>query len=207
MANSRLPEIPPMDETALHAELRRLDGLGRPLPDLPPVDAGEMERQMAEAAATPPLPDLSHLPWEAKVRAAVAVVAWGATWDRSSDWWELRGSEKDVYGRRASIAIVYDDGAVEWGEPDPSDPLTWVVCRDPLTDPAAWGAVAVAEKIGFDWFEDATGLHCVAWPHHGAPDGVAALHYGQRPGDCVPLAVLAKHGVPVPQRETTEGAR
>lgn len=149
---------------------------------------------MSTDTQAPARPDLSALPWDVRLRIAVAETQ-GATWarvekddpqdcrlpQRSTGWWWLRPAPMDtrVWG------LLYDDPVL--GFRPESLP-------EYLTEPAAWGALLEKELHGYDtepgrqvrcwWYRDEAMLHRAygGWAR-GLPIAVS-------------LAVLAKHAHP-----------
>jgi hypothetical protein len=145
-----------------------------------------------------PGPGLSRLPYETRVRIAVAETQ-GATWTRNEQllWWELRGPSPICGIPELPLLCTVPDlgyGTAEWRG------------GNYLTDPAAWGPVAIRERIALVPSED--GWYAVSPEdvEHGYVRGTAVstvtIHWPEhaereahgKPGAAVCAAVLAKHG-------------
>lgn len=113
--------------------------------------------------------DLSHLSVDERTCVAVALTQ-GARWTAAGECW--------LHGR--PIVCVSVGGT----------PYVTVLLPHYLNDPAAWGPLMVAEQIAAVPGDD--GWSCYA-RSVGPPQVAATI------GKAICLAVLAKHGVEVPQ--------
>lgn len=153
------------------------------------------------STATEARPDLSALDRETRICIAVAETQ-SAAWVRADEFnrWHLIG--ETAYGP-GIYCVVWDAGYGEWDWRGPNY----------LTDPAAWGALLEKEGVWpFPVVSDGT-LPCVVGWRGGYvrvsldDDSAPSAHLVPNnfrecfdsPGEAVVMAVLAKHGVPVPE--------
>ena len=133
-------------------------------------------------------PDLSHLPYETRVRIAVA----------GTQGWRYRAQSR--FDPSIPIGIPpRGAGGVK------RDSRGNVALPNYLHDPAAWGALLEKEGMSvgsrFKWHRGiATGLLGWASDHHELEadrDRHQTSQGGRSPGEAVCRAVLAKHGITV----------
>lgn len=151
-------------------------------------------------------PDLSSLDRETRINVEVAECK-GAAWeeDDTPPWalsWAAKGAGPSCWllVRNDGVALcwMFSSGNMVWHLPD-GENLPNVV-----RDPAAWGALMVAERIAVGPY-DAEWIAGWIHPQEGFLDAmrsgkvVSGEVFGRSAGEAVALAVLAKYGIEVPR--------